>query len=51
MKILVGGAWDAKRAVRFKEEIIKLGQLLEERGHNIILGPGSGIVRHIIERF
>ncbi|OQX50582.1 hypothetical protein B5M47_03695 [candidate division CPR3 bacterium 4484_211] len=51
MRIFVGGAWDPKRAKHFKEEIIELGRLLAVRGHDIILGPGSGVVRYVIDGF
>lgn len=51
MKVFVSGYWDPKRAIHFADEIRQLGRLLGERGHDILLGPGSGVVRYVIEGF
>ncbi len=51
MKIFVGGAWDPKRAQHFAQEMRELGRLLAQRGHDIIFGPGSGVVRYTSEGF
>ena len=51
MKVLVGGYWDPKRAIRFQPETVELGRLLAERKHDIIAGPGSGILKFLLEGY
>ncbi|HKZ34473.1 MAG TPA: hypothetical protein VJ179_01220 [Patescibacteria group bacterium] len=51
MKVFIGGYWDPKRAVRYASETKLLGRLLAERGHDVIVGPGSGVVRFLVEGF
>ncbi len=51
MKILVGGYWDPKRAIRFRSETVDLGRKLGELGHDVIAGPGSGVIRFLLQGY
>lgn len=51
MKVLIGGYWDPKRAIRYQQECEELGKLLAEAGHDIIVGPGSGVVKYLLEGY
>jgi len=51
MKIFLGGFWDPYRAKRYQEQSIDLGRLLGKSGHDIYVGPGSGIVKFVMSGF
>ena len=51
MKIFLGGFWDPYRAKRYQEETRSLGELLGRHGHDLYVGPGSGVVEFVLEGF
>ena len=51
MKVFLGGFWDPYRAKRYADESIELGQLLGAGGHDLYVGPGSGIIKYVLEGF
>lgn len=51
MKIFLGGFWDPYRAQRYQNESIELGDVLGVRGHDLYVGPGSGVVKYVLEGF
>ncbi len=51
MNVFVGGPWDPVKAKERKEEMTELGKILGERGHDLTFGPGSGIVRYVLQGY
>lgn len=51
MRVFVGGPWDPKVATQFKDPMIELGKELARFGHDIMFGPGSGIVKYVTEGY
>lgn len=51
MKIFLGGCWDPYKAKWYQDEGRELGEILGERGHDIVVGPASGIVKYVLEGF
>ncbi|MBW2996157.1 hypothetical protein KY332_02520, partial [Candidatus Woesearchaeota archaeon] len=48
MKILILGSWRKQKAIQFKQEAEKIGNLLAKRGHTLISGGGTGISELIV---
>lgn len=51
MRIILGGYWDPYRAKRYQQETVELGKIIAERGHDVVMGPGSGVVKYFLEGF
>ena len=50
-KVFVSGSWRAKEGQTYEKECLQLGKLLAERGFDLVIGPGTGIARCVIDGY
>lgn len=50
-RVFVSGSWRPEEGKIFAEAAFKLGKLLAERGFDLVIGPGTGIARSVIDGY
>lgn len=50
-KIFVSGSWRQEEGRLYAEVAFKLGKLLAENGFDLVIGPGTGVARSVIDGY
>lgn len=50
-RVFVSGSWRSEEGRRYAAEAQALGKLLAERGFDLIIGPGTGVARSVIDGY